>query len=186
MIVPSVYALIDRVIATEGDYVDNPADRGGPTRFGITQAAARARGYTGDMRVLPREVAVGCYLEHYWQAPNIAALAAAGAPATAAELFDTGVNMGPAAAIMLLQRSLNLFEGARLKRDGVMLRGGATLTVVGQYLAHRGRDEGDLVLTALCNGLQAGRYAEIVEADPSQRIFFYGWIRNRVMAPPAP
>lgn len=31
----------------------SPSDKGGPTRWGITQTIARAHGYTGDMRELP-------------------------------------------------------------------------------------------------------------------------------------
>ena len=34
---------IDELIEREGGYVCHPADRGGPTRFGITEAVARAR-----------------------------------------------------------------------------------------------------------------------------------------------
>lgn len=45
-----VEALIDR----EGGFVDHPADRGGATCFGITEAVARAHGYGGAMRELPR------------------------------------------------------------------------------------------------------------------------------------
>lgn len=37
----------------EGGYVDHPSDKGGPTRWGITQTTARAHGYTGDMRNPP-------------------------------------------------------------------------------------------------------------------------------------
>jgi len=33
---PEIDTLIDKVIALEGDYSDHPADRGGPTRWGIT------------------------------------------------------------------------------------------------------------------------------------------------------
>ena len=47
-------ALIDAVIDREGRYVNHPADRGGPTCWGITQAVARAEGYAGSMRDLPR------------------------------------------------------------------------------------------------------------------------------------
>ena len=36
--------LIDAAIDREGDYVNHPADRGGATRFGNTQAVARADG----------------------------------------------------------------------------------------------------------------------------------------------
>ena len=46
--------LIDEVISLEGGYSDHPADRGGPTRWGVTEAVARAHGYAGSMRHFPR------------------------------------------------------------------------------------------------------------------------------------
>ena len=49
-----VDVLIDELIEREGGYVNHPADRGGPTRFGITEAVARAHGYGGAMAELPR------------------------------------------------------------------------------------------------------------------------------------
>ena len=36
--------LIDELIEREGGFVSHPADRGGPTRYGITEAVARAHG----------------------------------------------------------------------------------------------------------------------------------------------
>ena len=63
-------ALIDRVIAREGDYSDHPADRGGATRWGITEAVARDRGYDGAMRALPRSTAAAIYRTDYWQGPG--------------------------------------------------------------------------------------------------------------------
>ncbi|WP_375250787.1 glycosyl hydrolase 108 family protein, partial [Sphingomonas sp.] len=42
--------LIEAVIDREGDYADRADDRGGATRFGITEAVARANGYAGAMR----------------------------------------------------------------------------------------------------------------------------------------
>ena len=55
--VVDVVGLVDGVIDREGGFVDHPADKGGPTCFGITQAVARAHGYAGPMRLLPRS---GC------------------------------------------------------------------------------------------------------------------------------
>ena len=49
--------LIDDLLDREGGYVHHPADRGGATCWGITEAVARAEGYPGQMRALPREVA---------------------------------------------------------------------------------------------------------------------------------
>lgn len=45
--------LVDRLPEREGGYANHPADRGGPTCFGITQDVARANGYYGQMRDLP-------------------------------------------------------------------------------------------------------------------------------------
>ena len=41
--------LIDDLIEREGGFVNHPADRGGATCFGITEAVARAHGYSGAM-----------------------------------------------------------------------------------------------------------------------------------------
>src|SRR3546814_14159705 len=54
-------ALIDAVIDREGRYVNHPADRGGPTCWGITEAVARAEGHVGAMRDLPRDMAAPIY-----------------------------------------------------------------------------------------------------------------------------
>jgi lysozyme family protein len=59
---------IDALIDREGDYVNNSADRGGPTRYGITQATARAHGYKGDMAALPQAMAAQIYRADYWTA----------------------------------------------------------------------------------------------------------------------
>jgi lysozyme family protein len=50
--------------------VNHPADRGGPTRFGITEAVARAHGYAGPMALLPREEAAAIYRRLYWLRPR--------------------------------------------------------------------------------------------------------------------
>ena len=90
--------LIDALIDREGGYVDHPADKGGPTCFGITEAVARAQGYGGPMRQLPRDEAGAIYKRLYWFRPGFDHIA--GRSVTlASELFDTGVNMGPAVAV---------------------------------------------------------------------------------------
>ena len=53
----SIDDLIDSLIDREGGYSNHPADRGGPTNYGITEAVARAQGYRGHMRDLPRDEA---------------------------------------------------------------------------------------------------------------------------------
>ena len=63
-------ALIDGLIEREGGYVNHPADKGGPTCFGITEAVARAHGYAGAMRSLPRTEAAAIYRRLYWLRPR--------------------------------------------------------------------------------------------------------------------
>jgi lysozyme family protein len=171
---------IDDAITVEGDYVNRSTDLGGATRWGITEAVARAEGFKGDMRSLPRAFAAGIYLKRYWTDVHFD-LVAAIAPKVAAEMFDTGINCGQATAVQLLQRALNAFQGTALKRDGIILPGGASLTTLAAYIAARKAQDGELVLVELLNGLQAERYVELVEARASQRDYIFGWIRNRVL-----
>ncbi len=173
--------VIDALIAREGGYVDHPADRGGPTRFGITEQVARAWGYTGDMRDLPRETAEAIYLERYWTGPGFNRVAAR-SDAIAEELLDTGVNMGPMVASRFLQRALNVLNrGASaypdVAVDGVI--GRMTLYALDRFIAARG-PEGLTVLLRMLNAQQSVRYIEIAEARPSQEEFEYGWQRERV------
>jgi lysozyme family protein len=62
--------LIDDLITREGGYSNHPADRGGPTRYGITEAVARAHGYTGPMSLLPRDEAAAINRRLYWLRPR--------------------------------------------------------------------------------------------------------------------
>src|SRR5947199_7534349 len=143
-----VEGLIDALIDREGGYVDNPADKGGPTCFGITQAVARAHGYAGPMRQLPRSEAAAIYLRLYWLRPRLDEVAKRSAR-LAAELFDTGVNMGPAVAITFLQRALTaLNRGGKdypdLTPDGRI--GPTSLGALDAFLRARGQSSGETVL----------------------------------------
>ncbi|KVP11956.1 hypothetical protein WJ85_17135 [Burkholderia ubonensis] len=56
----------DALIGNEGGYSNNPKDPGGETMWGITARVARAAGYTGAMRDLPRETAKAIAKRFYW------------------------------------------------------------------------------------------------------------------------
>ena len=173
--------LIEELIDREGGYVNHPADRGGPTVFGITEAVARANGYQADLRHLPRAVAAGIYRRIYWTRPGFDQVVAK-APTIAAELFDTGVNMGPKVAVAFLQRSLNaLNRGARdyadIAPDGLI--GPATLAALAGFLAHRGA-AGEKVLLKAMEALQGERYLRLAEGRPANEAFLYGWLANRI------
>ena len=176
-----ISALIDEVIAREGGYSNHPADRGGPTNFGITQAVARANGFMGDMRALPRSVAEAIYRRLYWEKPGYAFVAEL-APAVAEELFDTAVNMGPGTASGFLQRALNALnrngqDYADLKVDRSV--GARTLGALGIFLKLRGK-AGEKVLLKALEALQGERYLALAESRPANEAFLYGWLANRI------
>ncbi len=149
--------LIDELIEREGGYVNHLADKGGPTRFGITEAVARAHGYGGPMALLPREEAAAIYRRLYWLRPRFDEIAKR-TPRVAAELFDTGANMGPAVATTFLQRALTALnrngkDYPDLVPDG--RAGDRTLAALDAFLEARGRRGGDCA--AACARGAAGR-----------------------------
>ena len=173
--------LLDELIEREGGYIDHPADRGGPTNWGITEQVARAHGYRGEMCALPRPLAEHIYLVKYWQQPGFDKTAMI-APSIAAELFDTGVNMGPQVAIGFLQRALNaLNRNGRDYADIAVDRqlGPVTLAALEHYILSRGR-KGEAVLLKAMEALQGERYITLAEARPANEAFLYGWMANRI------
>lgn len=178
---PEIETLIDKVIAREGDFSDHPADRGGPTRWGVTEAVARAHSYTGNMRHFPREEAVTIYKRKYWLRPGFDRIAKH-APAIASELFDTGINMGTRTATGFLQRALNaLNRNGRDFKDVAVDRviGGETLAALAAFLGRRGA-KGETVLLRAIEALQGSRYIELAEKRPANQAFLYGWLANRI------
>jgi lysozyme family protein len=173
--------LVEGLIEREGGYVNHAADKGGPTRFGITEAVARAHGYSGAMRDLPREEAAAIYKRLYWFRPRFDEVARR-CPRVAEELFDTGANMGPAVAATFLQRSLtalnrNATDYPDLTPDGRI--GEVTLRALDAFLAVRG-GQGETVLLRALEALQGERYLRLAERRPANEAFLYGWLANRI------
>lgn len=171
--------IFNTILEKEGGYVNNPNDKGGPTNWGITQAVANAHGYTGDMRNLTRAQALDIYEADYWYGPRFDQVAAL-SPDIAAELCDTGVNMGPAVAAKFLQRSLNVMNNEQklypdLVADGQI--GPRTISTLKQYLTSRGSKAEEVMLKAL-NSLQGARYIELSELRQANEAFTFGWFER--------
>lgn len=179
--------VINQVIAREKGYVNDPADLGGETNWGVTVSVARAYGYTGEMRTMPRQVAERVYVDLYWNVLRLDAVAAI-SPEIAAEVADTGVNMGVGIAGKFLQRALNAFnDGGRLWPDMEVdgLIGPRTIGALHAYITHRA-DQGRLlrdVMLAALNAQQGARYLDLSEARPANERFIFGWFAHRVAAP---
>jgi len=181
--VSGVEAMLEALVGREGGYVDHPSDRGGATMWGVTEAVARAHGYRGAMRAMPRAVALAIYRARYWRAPGFDAIEAIDAP-VAERLLDIGVNMGPVVAGRMLQRLLNALNGrgglyADLAVDGAC--GVMTRAAMMALIERRGPRARQVLLHGL-RALQATRYLEIAEGDPRQEDFAWGWLSARAFA----
>lgn len=177
-------ALIDPLLGREGGYSNHPHDAGQETMWGVTAAVARRYGYAGSMRSMTRDQAVAIYRARYWVEPGYDKIAALSEP-IAAELFDTGVNMGPSVASSMLQRALNALnrqgkDYPDLKADGDA--GPATRAALTDFLRIRGK-EGEGVMLKALNVLQGERYVSLAEGRSANESFLYGWLRTRVEIP---
>lgn len=154
-------------VGHEGTYVNDPEDKGGETKFGISQ-----RTYPKlDIKNLTLSQAKIIYHQDFWNTKkmNLDLLPVE----IAIELFDTGVNMGMKRARMMLQMALNLLNRVETHYDDLKIDGwigSKTLQVV--YLVEQKE------LLRVLNGLQFMRYFEIVKHNHSQERFFAGWIKR--------
>lgn len=165
----------------EGGYTNDPADSGGPTNFGITEATARAFGYYEEMRDMPKAVAEWIYRKRYWDALTLDTVALI-APEVAKELFDSAVNCGTEVAGKWLQRALNVLNNAGamyadVAADGRV--GAITVAALREYVSARGA-EGVTVLLRALNALQGAFYIGLAESTPKDERFVYGWLLKRV------
>lgn len=176
-----VAKIIDDLIKIEGGYVDHPDDRGGPTNFGVTEVVARQYGFQGLMKDLTPGVAKEIYLQRFWSKPKFN-LVMEVLPALAWEMFDHGVNAGPATPILHLQRMLNVFNHKGKFYPELLLDariGKATLQSLRVFLDVRGT-QGEKVLLKGMNCLQGHRYIALAESNQAFESFIYGWLANRV------
>ena len=154
---------IDAIVAREGGYVNHPADRGGPTKFGVTLSALsefRSLPVTPeDVEAMTLDEARAIYRKRYledtgiWKIPG---------PILRAMVLDSAVNHGPSSAIKMLQRIL------KVPVDGTI--GSVTLTAVPHL------DQWKLVTMYL--GQRCQKYGDIIAADASQRAFAAGWFHR--------
>jgi lysozyme family protein len=157
--------LIDGILHREGsDYTDHPADRGGPTRYGVTQATlAQWRGrpsIADDVRDLTENEAREIYREQYIVRPGFLGIEN---EAVRVLVVDCAVNHGVKEAVLMLQRAARTFT------DGFF--GPNTRQAVNRMTA-----------APLYRRLCADRvrfYGKLITRHPEQATFAHGWA-NRV------
>lgn len=96
----------DRLIGNEGGYVNNPADPGGETNWGISK-----RSYpTLEIKALTRDQAKSIYRRDFWDRGQMDQLP----EAVAFQVFDAAVNHGIETAVRLLQRAASVADDGHI------------------------------------------------------------------------
>lgn len=148
----------------EGGYVDHPADRGGPTKYGVTietlKRWRRADVTKDDVRDLDLNEARAIFHTWYWSAVQ----GAEWRTGVDLSMFDMAINHGRMRAIMILQSAVGV------KDDGYI--GPVTRKAVRERT-------GEAVINA-CFTVRRAFYDAIVDNDPTQAVFRLGWAaRNK-------
>lgn len=93
---------IERVLGHEAGYVNNPADPGGETKWGISK-----RSYPNvDIRVLTRDEAKEIYRRDFWNRIHADKLLGG----VAYQVLDFAINSGIETAVRYLQRALKVAD----------------------------------------------------------------------------
>ncbi|MCX8016383.1 MAG: hypothetical protein N2690_00570 [Rhodocyclaceae bacterium] len=142
--------ILDDILRREGGYVDHPADRGGPTKFGVTAKTLgdwRGLGRPAsaeEVRALSEEEARAIYRQRYIVEPGLEAIRH---PGLLALMVDSAVHAGPKRAVQWLQTALAAADQGALYGK-----------VLAQRLRHLGR---------------------LIASDPSQAAFAAGWMNRQ-------
>lgn len=119
----TVSEIAKEILAREGGYVNDPADPGGATKYGVTIGTMRRLGLDltrdgriseADVQALSRSQAEQIFVQEYYEKPGLSLLP----EALQASVFDMYVNAG-SNAVRILQRLLNDM-GESLVVDGVL------------------------------------------------------------------
>jgi len=176
-----VKLFIDNVLEKEKGYVDHEDDSGGATNHGIIERVAREHGYTGMMEALSIEQAREIYYTIYFKKPKLDFLAEISQP-IAEEVFDAGVNIGTARAIMFLQQALSVFNKRETFYKDLVIDGNLgpmSLTSLRIFLRERSVHGEEVLLKAL-NCYQGEYYLSLAQKYEKNESFVFGWIRTRV------
>lgn len=165
-----------QVLAHEGGFVDDPADSGGATNWGISLRLLRelpqgdldgnGKIDSQDIRCLTREQAGEFYRIHWWERYGYQDFP----EAIGIKVFDLAVNMGPRPAHRLLQRAVRAC-GEQVVEDGI-------LGPQSRQACARVTSITTEVLLAALRSEAAGYYRALCIQHPHLSRFRRGWLRR--------
>jgi len=148
---------VKTVLVNEGGYVNNPADPGGETKYGISKRAHP----DVDIKNLTPQGAAEILRHEYWQYQDC------NSQNVATKMLDMSVNLGPGTATILCQKALNDI-GQAVKVDGrwgpktqATLNGSLESEILPEIRVH-----------------QSSYYVELVAKRPDLYPFLTTWLRR--------
>lgn len=181
----------EKIMLNEGLYSNHPDDKGGETWKGIARkfhpdwkgweiidkTSKDKLKENIDLEKLVREF----YFDNYYYNINLHRIEDLD---IVIELFDIAVNQGIKTAGDFFQRSLNLLNNNQKLYNDIVIDGNIgdkTIEAYNSFMSIKNRIKEKNVKTfvKVLNGLQFTRYLKICEMNPTQEVFFYGWM-NRV------
>lgn len=175
----------NKTLGLEGEYSETPGDRGGRTKYGITEKTFRyalERGIISgvkDVKELNTAQAKAIYKVLYWFPLHLQDVKDI---SIAAEIFDTAVNSGTEKAALIAQLALD-YLGETIVIDGDL--GPKTLGMINKWALKDPR-----ALMVSLNGIQFIHFCAIVDptiiktiqtkvkSTPDQQQFARGWTKR--------
>jgi len=155
------------IIGIEGVLSDHPNDKGGLTKYGISQKAHPHL----DIRNLTLEQAKKIYYDEYWDSRyvNLDDID----EKNAIEMFDISVNLGVTGAGRIFQHALNLMNRNQKDFKNIAVDGKIGKATMAAY-----QKVDKAILFKVLNGLQFMHYVGMVEKNEVQEVFFNGWMKR--------
>ena len=157
--------IFDYLLRVEGGYSDDENDKGGKTKYGITEEEARDFGYKGDMQDLTKDFAKNIYLKKYYLGNKLDKVVD---DKVALSICDWAINSGRNGT-KNVQIAVNQLTNANLDVDGII--GNKTLEALNAVDPEK--------FLEIYHILQRIYYRSKVVADKTQERFLTGWL-NRV------
>jgi lysozyme family protein len=163
---------VKKTLSFEGKFSNDPNDRGGKCNYGITEDTLKEAINKGiienkEIENITVEDAINIYKVFYWNSIKLDQIKDM---YVASEMFDTAVNMGTFSAIRITQRALK-YLGENIDIDGEI--GPITISLINKWCTKDRK-----ILFIVMNCFQFIKYKEIIENDPTQQKFAYGWVKR--------
>lgn len=174
----------EKLILIEGGYVDHPYDKGGKTKYGVTEVLKKAlpNYRKTPIQDLTLDEAKDIYKKVFWDKIKGTEISAK-SEVIAHTLFEIAVHRGVKPASEFFQKALNSFNRDEkdykdIKEDGII--GGVTISSLEGLISKRKQADVNHVICTYILVEHAYLLNEASRKDKSQEAFMFGWYLKRI------